>query len=154
MHGDHAGESAHLPARLVAVAAVDRVREHALHDVLVQRREENARGRPVFEHHLGGPQTQEKFLALALADLVEALAVGLDAERVGGGDAGAVQLGGGERELVALARHALLPRALHVEAGAPAPTPRRRAIGIRGVSAPGTPGGGLGPPAPWGGPSA
>src|ERR1700704_1230082 len=116
---DHPGEADHLPARFVAVAAVDRGRKHALHDVLVQRREENARGRPVFEHHLAGSQTQEEFLALALGDLVEGLAVGLDAERVGGGDAGAVQLGGGERELVALARHALPPRAPHGEAGGP-----------------------------------
>src|SRR5262245_37732679 len=31
VHRDHAGEADHLPARLVAVAAVDRVGEHALH---------------------------------------------------------------------------------------------------------------------------
>src|SRR5258706_5115140 len=123
VHRDHPGEADHLPAGLVSVAAVNRVREHALHDVLVHRREENARGRPVFERHLAGPQTLEKFLALALADLVEALAVSLHAERIGRGDAGAVQLGGGERELVALARHAPLPPALHVEAGRPSPPP-------------------------------
>src|SRR5207244_10723195 len=91
VHRDHAGEADQLPARLVAVAAVDRVGEHALHDVLVQRGEENARGRPVFESDLAGPETQEKLLALALADLVEALAVGLAAERAGGGHARAVQ---------------------------------------------------------------
>jgi hypothetical protein len=67
-------------------------------------------------------------------DLVEALAVSLHAERIGGGDAGAVELGGGERELVALARHALLPRALHVEAVALAPAAGERAIDI-GVEA-------------------
>src|SRR5258706_5861026 len=127
VHGDHPGEADHLPARLVAVAAVDRVREHALHDVLVDRREENARGRAVFERHLAGLQSEQEFLALAFADLVEALAVGLHAERIGRGDARAVKLGGSERELVTLARHALLPRALHVKAGAPSPPPRARA---------------------------
>src|SRR5882762_4908569 len=111
VHCDHPRETDHLPARLVAVAAVDRVREHALHDVLVDRREENARGRPVFERHLAGLQAEQEFLALVLADLVEALAVSLDAERIGRGDARAVKLGGSERELVTLARHALLPRA-------------------------------------------
>src|SRR5712691_377302 len=59
VHRDHSGEADHLPARLVAVAAVDRVGEHALHDVLVHRREENARGRSVFERHLAGAQSQE-----------------------------------------------------------------------------------------------
>src|SRR5258706_454094 len=151
VHRDPPGEADHLPARLVAVAAVDRVREHALHDVLVPRREENARGRPVFERDLAGPQTLEKFLALALADLVEALAVSLDAERIGRGDARAVELGGSERELVALARHALLPGALHVEAGAPPPPPRGGAGGGGGGGRPGAPGGGGGPPDPVGG---
>src|SRR2546428_11414071 len=84
VHRDHAGEADQLPARLVAIAAVDRVGEHALHAVLVQRGEENARGRPVFESDLAGPETQEKLLAPALGDLVEALAVGLDAQRIGG----------------------------------------------------------------------
>src|SRR5216684_4556673 len=68
VHGDDPGEADHLPTRLVAVAAVDRVREHALHDVLVHRREENARGRPVFERHLAGSQSQEELLALARSD--------------------------------------------------------------------------------------
>src|SRR4029453_14694210 len=63
-----------------------------------------------------GLETQEKFLALALGDLVETLAVGLDAERVGGRNAGAIQLRGRERERVALVGPARLPRALHVKA--------------------------------------
>src|SRR6266404_6481142 len=40
MHGDHSGEADDLPARLVPVAAVDRVGEHAFHDGLIHRGEE------------------------------------------------------------------------------------------------------------------
>ncbi len=47
---------------------------------------------------------------------------------VGGLDAGAIELRGRERQLVALARHALLPRPLHVEAVAVAPGARERAV--------------------------
>src|SRR5713101_8570147 len=64
VHRDHPGEADQLPARLVAVAAVDRVGEHALHDVLVQRGKKDARRRPVFESQLAGSQAQEEFLAL------------------------------------------------------------------------------------------
>src|SRR5450756_1728968 len=85
MHGDHSGEADQLPARLVPVAAVHRVREHAFHDVLIQRGKEHSRRRPVFESHLAGLEIKQKLLALALGDLVETLAEGLDAERIGGG---------------------------------------------------------------------
>src|ERR1700688_838672 len=71
MHRDHAGKADHLPARLVAVAAVDRVREHAFHDVLVERREEDARRQPVVEGHLARLEGEEEFLALGGGDLVE-----------------------------------------------------------------------------------
>src|SRR5438309_8836395 len=94
MHGDNSGEADDLPARLVPVAAVDRVGEHAFHDGLIHRGEENAGGRSVFECYLAGLKTQEKFLALALGDLIETLTVGLDAERIGGRNAGAIQLRG------------------------------------------------------------
>src|SRR5262245_51758353 len=47
MYRDDAGKAHQLPARLVAVAAVDRVGEHAFHDVLIELAEERARGQPV-----------------------------------------------------------------------------------------------------------
>src|SRR5262245_37152277 len=42
--GGDAREADHLPADLVAVAAIDRVREHPLHHVVVEHREEGAAG--------------------------------------------------------------------------------------------------------------
>ena len=50
--------------------------------------------------------------------------------RVGGRDAGAIELRGRERQLVALARRAELPRALHVEAVALAPGAGERAVDV------------------------
>src|SRR5437870_11744413 len=128
MHGDNSGEADDLPARLVPVAAVDRVGEHAFHDGLIHRGEENARGRSVFESNLAGLETQQKFLALALGDLGETLAVGLHTVRIGGRNAGAIQIGRGERQLIALARHAQPPRALHAAAFALAPPNGQAAI--------------------------
>src|SRR5262245_32006219 len=93
MHGDHSGEADEFPARLVAVTAVDRIGEHAFHDGLIHGGEENAGGRSVFERNLAGLESQEKFLALVLGDLVETLSVGLNAVGIGGFDAGAIQLG-------------------------------------------------------------
>ena len=49
---------------------------------------------------------------------------------VGGLDAGAIELRRRERQLVALARHALLPRPLHVEAVAVAPGAGERAVDV------------------------
>src|SRR6266571_990092 len=99
-------------------------------DGLILRGEENAGGRSVFESNLASLETQQKFLALALGDLGETLAVGLHTVRIGGRNAGAIQIGRGERKLIALARHAQLPRALHVEAFAFAPPAGKRAIDV------------------------
>src|SRR5262245_20210151 len=82
MHGDHSGEADDLPARLVPVAAVDRVGKHAFHDSLIHRGEENTRVWSVLESHFASLETQEKFFALSLGDLVKTLAVGLDAKRI------------------------------------------------------------------------
>src|SRR5205823_13820306 len=60
MHGDNSGEADDLPARLVPVAAVDRVGEHAFHHGLIHRGEENARGRSVFESNLAGLERSEE----------------------------------------------------------------------------------------------
>src|SRR5499433_1727169 len=130
MHGDHSGEADDLPACLIPVAAVNRVGKHAFHDGLIHRGEEDARRRSVFERNLAGLETQEKLLALALGGLLDTLAESFDAERVGGRNAGAIQFRGCERKLIALARHAKLPRALHVEALPFAPATGKRAIDV------------------------
>ena len=49
---------------------------------------------------------------------------------VGGFDAGAIELRGRERHLVALARQAGFPRPLHVEAFALAPSAGERAVDV------------------------
>src|ERR1700704_5316269 len=91
---DHAREVDQFPARLVAVAAIDRVREHALHHGLIDRGPEHPRRQPAVEGHLAGRQPDENLLALLLVETVERLAVGLAAEDVGRLDAGPIELGG------------------------------------------------------------
>src|SRR5262249_3090200 len=130
MHRHRAGEADQLPAGLVAVAAVDRVREQALHHGLIDRAPEHPRRQPVVEADLAGREGEQHLLALLLAESVEALAVGLVAVRVGRLDAGAVELRRRQRQLVALARHAELPRPLQVEAVALAPGAGERAVDI------------------------
>ncbi len=127
---DHAREADHLPACLVAVAAVDRVGEHALHHGLIDRGPEHPRRQPALEGELAGRQPHQHLLALLLIEPVERLAVGLAAMGIGGRDAGAIELRRRERQLVALARHAGLPWSLHVEAIALAPGARKRAVDI------------------------
>src|SRR5215813_11944326 len=102
---DRAREAEHLPARLVAIAAVDRVGEHALHHGLVDRVPEGARRQAVIEGEFAGRERDEDRLALRLVEPVEGLGVSLDAMRVGRRDAGAVELRGRERQLIALVRH-------------------------------------------------
>src|SRR5262245_51150594 len=130
MHSYHSREADDLPARLVPVAPVDRVGEHAFHDGLIHGGEENPRGRSVFERNLAGLETEEKFLALTLSDLVKTLAVGFDAERIGGHNSGAIEIGRRKRKLIALARHAIPPRTLQVEALAFAPPSCERAVDV------------------------
>src|SRR5436190_1120317 len=71
-------------------------------------------------------------LALLRIEPVEALAVGLAAIGIGGGDAGAIELRRCERQLIALLRRARFPRPLHVEPLALAPATSERAIDIDG----------------------
>src|SRR5262245_36413009 len=52
MHSDRAGEADHAPAGLVAVATVNRVREHAFHHGLVDGAPERPRRQPVVEAEL------------------------------------------------------------------------------------------------------
>src|SRR6266702_4092880 len=97
VHRDHAGEADQLPARLVAIAAVDRVGEHALHDVLVQRGEENARGRPVSKATLPARRPRRnssRWLSVILSKLLpwvltqNALAAAMPARYRAGGVSG------------------------------------------------------------------
>src|SRR6516225_4683336 len=67
---------------------------------------------------------------MLLVEPVEHLAVGLAAMGIGGCDAGAIELRGRERQLVALARHAHLPRTLHIEPLALAPGACKRAVDV------------------------
>src|ERR1043165_9661470 len=54
MHRDDAGKADDGPARLVAVAAIDRIGIHALDHGLVHRRPEQARRQPVVEGDFAG----------------------------------------------------------------------------------------------------
>src|SRR5262245_22722227 len=56
MHRDHARKADQLPAGLVAVAAIDRVGEHAFDYGLVQRAPERPHRQPAVEGDLGGGQ--------------------------------------------------------------------------------------------------
>src|SRR5262249_6693048 len=130
MHRDRAREADQPPAGLVAVAAMDRVGEHALHHGLINHGPELARRQATVEVDAAARECDQHLLALCFAELVEALVVGLAAMRIGGGDAGAIELRGRQRQLITLARHATLPWALHVEAIAIAPGARERAVDI------------------------
>src|SRR5262250_272023 len=56
--------------------------------------------------------------------------LGAAAMGIGRCDAGAIELRGRERQLVALARHAHLPRPLHIEPLTLAPGARERAVNV------------------------
>src|SRR5690348_4166178 len=77
MHRDRAGKADQPPAGLVAVAAVDRVGEHALHHGLIERRPEHAHRHTALERDLRGREADQHLLALLTAQPVERLAVGL-----------------------------------------------------------------------------
>ena len=87
-------------------------------------------GSPLSKLDLAGGQADQYFLALRRLDPVERLAVSLAAMRVGRGDAGPVKLRRRQRQLVALARRALLPGSLHIEPVALAPAAGERAIDV------------------------
>src|SRR6516162_2198772 len=52
MHRDHPGETDQPPAHFVAVAAIDRIREHPFHHALIHGGPEHADGKPIVEAHL------------------------------------------------------------------------------------------------------
>src|ERR1700744_442384 len=122
MHGDGAGKADDRPTGLVAIATIDRVGIHAFDHGLVQRGPEHPLRQPAVELDLAGGEPNQHFLALRGLDAVERLVIGLAAMCVGGLDAGAVELRGCQRQLIALARCALFPGALHIETVTLAPT--------------------------------
>src|SRR5215469_4089448 len=127
---DHAREADELPARLVAIAAVDRVGEHPLHHGLIDRGPEHPRRQPALEAHLAGGKANQDLLALLLVQTIERLAVGLGAIGIGRRNAGPIELRRRERKLIALARYPRLPRPLRIEPIALAPGAGERAIDI------------------------
>src|SRR4051794_10827549 len=66
MHGDRAGKADQLPASLVAVAAIDRVGEHALHHGLIEHRPEWTHRQAAVECDLRGGKPNQDFLTLLL----------------------------------------------------------------------------------------
>src|SRR5882762_1430149 len=92
MHRDDAGKSDDGPARLVAVAAVDRVGIHALDHGLIQRHPEHTHRETVVERYFAAGQADQHLLTLCVLDPVERFAVSLAAMRVGRPDAGAIEL--------------------------------------------------------------
>src|SRR5215471_14032348 len=127
---DRAREAEHLPARLVAVAAVDRVGEHAFHHGLVHGAPERPHRQAAVEGDLCAREADQHLLALLGVKMVERLAIGLAAVRIGRRDAGAIEVGRRKRQLVALVRHALPPRTLHVQAVALTPGAGERAVDV------------------------
>src|SRR5262249_28222717 len=111
----------HLPGRLVAVAAVDRIGEEPLHRDLQQRIEEHVGGK-TRELRLAGFHGLERSLAIGLRQAVEVLAVGLSRPLIGLVNAGTEELARIERELIAELGLALDERTIAIE-------PRAAAVG-------------------------
>src|SRR5262245_16829910 len=131
MHRDRAREADQPPAGLISIAAMDRVGEHTLHHGLVHHGPELACRQSAIEGDAAARKCDQHVLTLRFGELVEAFViVGFAAVRVGGGDAGAIELCWRQRQLIALARLALLPGALHVEAVALAPGAREGTVDI------------------------
>src|SRR5262245_2496300 len=127
-------EADHLPGDLVAVAAIDRVGEEALHGDGEQRLEELL-AVEIGKLRLAGFQRLERLFATRSVEPVEILAVGLVRPRIGGDDAGGEKLARRQRELVALLRLALQERAAAVHLGAPAPRARELPVDEGGDAA-------------------
>src|SRR5450432_1270927 len=130
MHCDDAGKADNRPSRLVAVAAVNRVAIHPLDHGLIKRRPKHPHRQSIVESYFGSGQADQHLLALRVLDPVKWFAVSLAAMRVGGLDAGAIKLRRRQRQLVALARSALPPRTLHIEALTLAPGAGKGAIDV------------------------
>src|SRR5262249_18394554 len=87
VHGERAGEADHPPPRLVTVAAIHRVGEHAFHDGLIDDAPKRAGWRAIVEGQLARRQAEQHLLALRFGKPIERLVVGLAAMGVGCRDA-------------------------------------------------------------------
>src|SRR3954471_14973135 len=105
MHRDRTRKADQLPARLVAISAIDRVGEHALHYGLVEHGPERPHRQAAVEGDFRGRKPGKHLLALRLGEPVEGLAIGFAAMRVGRLKAGAIKLRRGEGQLISLAWH-------------------------------------------------
>src|SRR5579872_3015834 len=130
MDRDDSGKADDCPSGLVAVAAIDRVGIHALDHGLIQRRPEHPHRQAAVESDLAGGEPGQHLLPLVCSDPVECVAVGLAAMRIGCRDAGAVELGRRQWQLVALCRSAEFPRSLHIKTVALAPAARQSAVDV------------------------
>src|SRR5579862_5185865 len=92
--GGQAGIADHLPARLVAIAAIDRVGEKSLDGDAEQSLEEIL-GRDAGEFGLAGFHRLQRRFAIAFSQPVERFAVSLLRPVVGGNDAGAEEIARG-----------------------------------------------------------
>src|SRR5215472_5429329 len=118
--GGQAGEAQHLPADLVAVAAIDRIGEEAGHGDPMQLRKEGAR-REILEFGLAFLHRLQRGDAVGGREAIEILAIGLARPGIGGGNAGGEELARRQRELIALLGFAFHegPRTIHLCAAAP-----------------------------------
>src|SRR5580704_16065003 len=98
-----AGIAEHPPRRHVAVAAVDRVAEEALHGECQEAGEEGARIE-ILERGLALLHRRERLDAFVRFEPVEILAISLARPGIGGSDAGSDELGRRQRQLIALLR--------------------------------------------------
>src|SRR3954466_8759085 len=130
MDSDRAGKADQLPARLVAISAIDRVGEHPLHHGLIEHGPKRSDRQTAFERDLRGREPDQNLLALLLGEPVECFAVGLAAMRVGGLEAGAIKLRRRQRQLIALTRHSEFPWSLHVEPVTLAPCACERPVDV------------------------
>src|ERR1041384_1041563 len=125
IRGGNAGEADELPANLLAVAAVDRIRKEAFDGVVEHHVEEEARRHGV-EWELALVERMQHLVLLRRRELVERLAVLLGAGCVHFSDRRAIDLLRCERGLIALLRRALggRPWAVLLPQAPPAPEGR------------------------------
>src|SRR5712692_9265174 len=125
--GGQAGIADHLPRGHVAVAAVHRVGEEALHADLQERVEEHGAGE-AGERRLPLLHRLQRSFAVLFRQSVEVLAVGLARPLIGGGNAGAEEFPRRERELIAELGLALREWPIAIEPRAAAISARKLAV--------------------------
>src|SRR5262249_13757469 len=117
----------HLPRHLVAVAAVDRIGEEALHGE-VEERVEKLLAVEIDEVGLALVEQLDRLFALALQKTVEILALGLTGPRIDRHDAGGEELARRQHQLIAVLGLGLAERTTAIELCAAAPRAGELAI--------------------------